>query len=89
MDEKDVLKQEEFDLEDIIKEFSEHPEVQETETDEAPEQGLSPEAQQQTVAEEPAPEEPVAAAPAVSADTIRLERIPDVQGQVRGAVKVQ
>ena len=74
MDEKE--RQEEFSLDDIIKEFSDFPSEPEEENAE------------ETVAEEeqPAAEEPVEEAPAVVTDaTIRLDRIPDTHGQVRNA----
>ena len=100
MDEKEVLeKNEEFNLEDIIKEFSDHTPEEEQETpeeaadtvaEEAPqtqeeqeEAPQEPEAQEEAVAEEP--QEQPQEKPTVSFDTIRIEKIPDVQGQVRGA----
>ena len=117
MDEKDI-QNEEFTLDDIIKEFSGSSEnaqetaeeaVQETEevtaeiTEEAAEETaeeiveetaeeVEPETEEtvEEVAEEIVPEEtpePVAAQ-TVTSDTIRIEKIPDVQGQVRNAVTI-
>ncbi len=82
MDEKDVLNQEEeFNLDDIMKEFGDHTQ----EPEEAP--AAETEAAVSEEPEEPA-EEPEVPAPAVTSDTIRIERIPEVQGQVRGAVTI-
>lgn len=68
MDEKDVLEQE-FDIDDIMKEFAELAE-------DLPEEPEKPE----TPEEEPQP--------AVTADTIRLDTIPQKQGTVRNAVPI-
>lgn len=72
MDEKDT---QEFSLEDILKEFGGDPEQEGTsefdeETVEIPTEELSA-GENET--------------PAVTSDTIRLEKIPDTKGQVRGA----
>lgn len=96
MDEKDVLEQqEEFDIEDIIKEFrdltpeeeQEAPaaEISAEETPQEPEEAAEEVAE--TAAE--APQIPEQKESAVSSDTIRIEKIPDVQGQVRGAAPVE
>lgn len=88
MDEKEL----EFSLEDIIREFSDAPQEPETE-----------DAEQQTPAEEPAAEEPEqtsqeqaeeepapeAAPEAVGGDTIRFDKIPQVQGVVRNAQPIE
>lgn len=88
MDEKDILEQEEeFNLDDIIKEFGEQQDTPEPEQEEAPE--LTEEALKETVE---APEEAVEAEPVtttVTSDTVRIERIPDVQGQVRVAAPIE
>lgn len=78
MDEKDVLDQEEeFNLDDIIKEFGDHNQAEETPVEET---------EAVLTAEEPEKEEiPVST---VTSDTIRIEKIPEVQGQVRGAVPI-
>ena len=89
MEEKDVLGQEEeFSLDDIIKEFSEAP--KEAESAQEQEQSTFEETPEQPVSEEPEPaQEAPQQAPAVTSDTIRIEKIPNVQGQVRGAVTIK
>ena len=94
MDEKDILNEaEEFDLDDIIKEFSDHPAV--TEEPVTPEEPAA--VPEETIAfavpelPEEKPEEPAAqeeAPKTVTSDTIRIERIPEVHGQVRGAAPI-
>ena len=95
MDERDILQQEEeFNLDDIIKEFSDHPEENapeersESEQEEAPE--LTEEAEEADPLEETTeePEEAEQVPTKVTSDTVRIERIPDVQGQVRGAAPI-
>ena len=86
MDEKDILEEEqEFTLEDIMREFAGEPETVPEEPD--PEQ-----AEPETL-----PEEPEEAAPevlteeenaAMAGDTVRLDRIPDTHGTVRNAAPV-
>lgn len=98
MDEKDIVEQEEeFSLDDIIKEFGDHPE--EPEQNEMPE--LTDEAAEETaeeteeipeeIPEEPAEQEeaPKPTADTVTFDTVRIEKIPDVQGKVRGAAPIE
>ena len=91
MDEKDIVEQEnEFSLDDIIKEFSDHshepeekPETlaEETLQEPAPQEEIqAEESQQHALEQEPA---------AVTSDTIRIEQIPNVQGQVRSAVTIE
>lgn len=94
MDEKDI---QEFDLEDIIKEFSDAPqeapaEEQEnpaqeapSEEQETPEQQESASSMEETVRFEAVTQQ---TAQTVTSDTIRLETIPDMQGQVRDAVPI-
>ena len=85
MDEKEL---QEFSLEDIINEFSDRPPQEETP------------AQEESVPEEPVvqetpeePEQPQQPQGLLSADTIRMDAIRDVneqnKGQVRGAVKIE
>jgi len=84
MDDKEVLEQEEeFNLDDIIKEFSEHPDE-----DKPTEEQADAPASEEAPVEEETPEEAPEATPAVTSDTVRIERIPDVQGTVRGAVTI-
>lgn len=87
MDEKDILEQEEdFNLDDIIKEFSDHPEaVEEPVQEEVPEEPV-----QEETPEEPAQEElPEQKRDTVTFDTVRIDKIPDVQGQVRVAAPIE
>ena len=95
MDDRDVVEQkEEFDLEDIIKEFLDVPAEPELEDlPEAPEQEKTPaEPEQENFSEAPeqekTPAEPEQEAPSVTFDTVRIDRIPDVQGTVRNAVTI-
>ena len=91
MDEKE-LQEQEFTLEDILREFgsapTEEPEKETPVMEEQPEEELS---EEETPAEEiPAEEEPEESvreepASAVTGDTIRLEKIPVTAGQVRNA----
>lgn len=82
MDEKDIVKQEnEFNLDDIIREFSDRSQEPE-EIQENPEE-LQEEAQLEALEQEVQPE-----ATTVTSDTVRIEKIPDVQGQVRSAVPI-
>ena len=86
MDERE-LQEQEFSLEDIMREFGGH------DDEETPEAipARSP-ASEETAVPTPAPEEapageqtPVPEKPAVTGDTVRLEKIPETVGQVRNA----
>lgn len=87
MDEKEL---QEFDLDDIIREFSDAPQVPEEEQ-EAQEQALAEQAQE--AAEELQPETSVSddtirldtISAAVTDATVRLDKIPDARGTVRNA----
>ena len=97
MDEKDILEQEEeFNLDDIIKEFSDH--TEEPEQKEMPEHTEEPgeeapesieEAPQEEAMDAAQEEEPKPTTDTVTFDTIRIEKIPDVQGQVRNAAPIE
>ena len=89
MDEKDVLEQEEFNLDDIIKEFSDAP-AEKTEQPEIPqEQEETAQSEQEETPEAVAPVEETKIVPMdVTGDTIRIERIPEMQGKVRDAVTI-
>lgn len=98
MDEKDILEQEAFNLDDIIKEFSdnpqpeipEEPEVSEQPEQEQPEAEIPEEQPEVTEApEQEEPEQPVKTENTVTFDTVRIDRIPDVQGQVRVAAPIE
>lgn len=92
MDEKEIQEQE-FTLEDIMKEFSDAPgepeQMPAVEQSDAPEE--EPAAQPEEAPEEETREpssEPENTPAAVSSDTIRLDRIPEAHGQVRNAAPI-
>lgn len=95
MDEKEL---QEFSLDDIIKEFSDHPEDYESEqaaaeepaqptAEEIPEEP-APEEMQQEEPEQEEPEQEEPPAVSVTSDTIRLDKIPLARGQVRNAQRI-
>lgn len=86
MDEKE-LQEQEFTLEDIMKEFAGGPEETDAEAlEEIPEQ-LPGQVQEETSEESPE-ELPEEASASVSSDTIRLDKIPEARGTVRNAVPI-
>lgn len=74
MDEKDILEQE-FDLDDIIKEFTDHTDEEKTTQQEAAEES-------QVVSGDTMPFSPI------NTDTVRLDTIPQGAATVRGAVQI-
>ncbi len=87
MDEKELQEQEqEFTLEDIMKEFSGGPDEPE-QTPEEPDAELTQEPEEEAPETE-MPQEQVEVPAAISSDTIRLDRIPDTHAQVRNAVLI-
>ncbi len=90
MDEKDL---QEFDLEDIIREFSDEPrepeEMQDEQPAEQPEEVYTEEdLKEEPAAEETIPEETQPAPATVTSDTIRLDKMPEALGKVRNAVQI-
>ena len=82
MDEQKNQEQE-FNLEDIIREFSDTEEVQQPQPEE-PEEDVKPYDKEAIKEEQTAPQPTM-----VSGDTIRLEKIPEAQGVVRNAAPIE
>ena len=92
MEDKNLQEQEEFTLEDIIREFSDHPveEPAAEPVEEVPveEETTEEDPAEESTEEEPAEEESAEEEPAVSSDTIRLDSAEILKGVAHNAVVI-